>query len=87
MDKKPSRLALRLAKLLWDRHGLRVKPIIYRTYAGPNEKANGFWLWQMLLDGANGTVGSQWPASEIVRSEKTEVSKNPPHSDWDIDPV
>ena len=70
--KKPTKLALRLAKRIKEELGIEVEPIIHRSYAGHIERSCGAWSWWMFRTnkGGIGDIGSQDTATKVVKSKK-----------------
>ena len=77
-NKKPSKLALKLAKRIEEELGIEVEPIIHRTYAGYIERSCGAWSWWMLGTEGIRDVGSQDTATKVLKTKKWETIKESP---------
>lgn len=82
-----SPLINRLVKKIEQETGVKCYPDTFqRTYAGHWMLQNGAWAWYMKKEGF-GSIGSQWPASELVKSKYVlEATKENFGTDIDITP-
>lgn len=81
-----SKLAERIARRLKAEFGIEVEPVINRNYLNWQERTEGCSSWFMFFkDSDILTIGSQFPATELVKAKKWEVSEV--YNDLTIDPV
>ena len=60
--------SLRLSKKIYNELGLKVFPIIFRTYAGRNLKSGGAFVWMMYLEDGR-EVGSISKVSDFFKKD------------------
>ena len=73
--KKPTKLALKLARRIEDELGIEVEPHIHRVYAGYIQRGEGAWSWFMYVRGGVIIVGSQDTATKVLNAKKLWMMK------------
>jgi hypothetical protein len=80
--RKRKSIAERMQKRLKEELGLNVGDKLTRTRAGYWQKSSGAWAWYMAIVDDNGKVliadgiGSQVPATELLKAKKWELYSN-----------
>lgn len=89
--RKPSSLILRLCRKIHNQLGIDLDPETFeRTYAGPNQKASGGFLWMMSTYEASGIrqdYGGYLPASELVKNKYVLTLENSGGIDGELNRV
>jgi hypothetical protein len=70
---KPSKETIKLIKIINDL-GYKVKPRLFRTYAGHWQRSSGAFLWYMEQPDSSQWIGSGYQVKDIINAKKVFVN-------------